>query len=55
MTSKRTPGRRLIAKAGLGIFLFGALGWNGSVLAQALEKQKVSIAVSERVALISGR
>jgi NitT/TauT family transport system substrate-binding protein len=30
---------------GLGVVLLGALGWNGSVLAQALEKQKVSIAV----------
>ena len=37
--------RRLIAKAGAGLVLLGALGWNGSALAQAPEKQKVSIAV----------
>lgn len=36
--------RRLIT-VGLGVFLLGAFGWNGNVLAQALEKQKVSIAV----------
>lgn len=36
--------RRLVT-VGLGVFLLGALGWNGNVLAQALEKQKVSIAV----------
>jgi NitT/TauT family transport system substrate-binding protein len=36
--------RRLIT-VGLGVFLLGALGLNGSVLAQTLEKQKVSIAV----------
>ena len=36
--------RRLVT-VGLGVFLLGAFGWNGNVLAQALEKQKVSIAV----------
>ena len=36
--------RRLVT-VGLGVFLLGALGLNGNVLAQALEKQKVSIAV----------
>ena len=36
--------RRLIT-VGLGVFLLGSFGWSGSVLAQALEKQKVSIAV----------
>jgi NitT/TauT family transport system substrate-binding protein len=37
--------RRLITKVGLSVFLLGALGWNGNVLAETLEKQKVSIAV----------
>ncbi|MDB5935201.1 MAG: transporter substrate-binding protein [Massilia sp.] len=36
--------RRLLT-AGLSVFLLGALGLNGNVLAQTLEKQKVSIAV----------
>lgn len=36
---------RRIITVGLGVFMLGALGWNGSVLAQTLEKQKVSIAV----------
>jgi NitT/TauT family transport system substrate-binding protein len=30
---------------GFGVFMLGALGWNGSAAAQTLEKQKVSIAV----------
>jgi NitT/TauT family transport system substrate-binding protein len=36
---------RRVVTAGLGMFMLGAFGWNGNVLAQALEKQKVSIAV----------
>ena len=36
---------RRVVTVGLGVFLLGAFGWNGNVLAQALEKQKVSIAV----------
>ncbi len=37
--------KRRIITLGLGVFMLGAFGWNGNVLAQALEKQKVSIAV----------
>ncbi|MDQ2990772.1 MAG: ABC transporter substrate-binding protein [Pseudomonadota bacterium] len=37
--------KRRIMTVGLGVFMLGAFGWNGNVLAQALEKQKVSIAV----------
>jgi NitT/TauT family transport system substrate-binding protein len=36
---------RRVATIGLGVFMLGAFGLNGNVLAQALEKQKVSIAV----------
>lgn len=36
---------RRVVTVGLGVFMLGAFGWNGNVLAQALEKQKVSIAV----------
>lgn len=36
---------RRIITVGLGVFMLGAFGWNGSVAAQTLEKQKVSIAV----------
>jgi NitT/TauT family transport system substrate-binding protein len=36
--------RRLIT-GGLAVFLLGALGWNGNLLAQTLEKPKVAIAV----------
>ena len=39
----KTNRRRITV--GLGVFLLGAFSWSGSVQAQALEKQKVSIAV----------